>query len=363
MAHDVFISYSTKDKAVAEALCATLEAQGVQCWIAPRNITYGSDYGAAIVDGINESRVMVLVFSSNANSSPHIKREVDRAVSKGLTIIPIRIEDVAPSRALEYYISPVHWLDATTPPIESHLHALAGKIQVLLATSEPAAPTPAVAGASPPAHAAPRPVAAAVPVSRRFGLAAVIGGAVAGVVLGVVLWAQPWSSVKNPEPARLAQIEAQQRRDEAARQAKLDERRLEEAAKRAEETKRAEDATKRGEEARRADDARRAQALEEQKRAHVPVVAKPNQESAARPDPAGMKALVEQKLRARGLLKQSNADRWGVIVDITTGGVVTLTGVLRNNDERNETVRLAGEVPGVSEVKPRINVPQSWNPR
>jgi hypothetical protein len=362
MAHDVFISYSTKDKTVAEALCATLEAQGVQCWIAPRNITYGSDYGAAIVDGINESRVMVLVFSSNANSSPHIKREVDRAVSKGLTIIPIRIEDVAPSRALEYYISPVHWLDATTPPIESHLHALAEKIQVLLATSEPAAPTPAVAVASPPAHAAPRPVPAAVPVSRRFGLAAVIGGAVAGVVLGVVLWAQPWSSVENPEPARLAQIEAQ-RRDEAARQATLDERRREEATKRAEETKRAEDATKRGEEARRAVDARRAQALEEQRRTHVPVVARPNQESAARPDPVGMKALVEQKLRARGLLKQSNADRWGVIVDITTGGVVTLTGVLRNNDERNETVRLAGEVPGVSEVKPRINVQQSWNPR
>src|SRR6185436_5546378 len=133
MAHDVFISYSSKDKIAADALCATLEAHGILCWIAPRNISYGSDYGEAIVDGINESRVMVLVFSSHANTSPHIKREVDRAVSKSLTIIPIRIEDVAPTRALEYYISPVHWLDAVAPPLEPHLEALAGRIQILLA--------------------------------------------------------------------------------------------------------------------------------------------------------------------------------------------------------------------------------------
>ncbi len=82
MAHDVFISYSSKDQTAADALCATLEAHGIPCWIATRNITYGSDYGEAIVDGIHESRVMVLVFSSHANTSPHIKREVDRAVSK-----------------------------------------------------------------------------------------------------------------------------------------------------------------------------------------------------------------------------------------------------------------------------------------
>src|SRR5262245_53335177 len=143
MAHDVFISYSSKDKTVADALCGALESQGIPCWIAPRNIAYGSDYGEAIVDGINESRVMVLVFSSNANTSPHIKREVDRAVSKSLTIIPIRIEDVAPTRALEYYISPVHWLDAVTPPLEPHLEALADKIHALLGKAPAERPVPA----------------------------------------------------------------------------------------------------------------------------------------------------------------------------------------------------------------------------
>lgn len=67
MAHDVFISYSFEDKATADAICATLENNNIRCWIAPRDIIPGTDWGASIIDAINESNVMVLVFSQNAN--------------------------------------------------------------------------------------------------------------------------------------------------------------------------------------------------------------------------------------------------------------------------------------------------------
>ena len=43
MAHDVFISYSAKDKTTADGVCATLEAKGIRCWIAPRDILPGMD--------------------------------------------------------------------------------------------------------------------------------------------------------------------------------------------------------------------------------------------------------------------------------------------------------------------------------
>jgi tetratricopeptide (TPR) repeat protein len=132
MAHDVFISYSAKDKATADAVCATLEGRGIRCWIAPRDILPGIDWGEAIIEAINASRVMVLVFSSNANDSNQIKREVERAVSKGLPIIPLRIENVAPVRSLEYFIGPVHWLDALTPPLETHLQSLGETVRLLL---------------------------------------------------------------------------------------------------------------------------------------------------------------------------------------------------------------------------------------
>jgi osmotically-inducible protein OsmY len=419
MAHDVFISYSSKDKTVADALCGVLESQGIPCWIAPRNIAYGSDYGEAIVDGINESRVMVLVFSSNANTSPHIKREVDRAVSKSLTIIPIRIEDVAPTRALEYYISPVHWLDAIAPPLEPHLHALGEKIQVLLGkmgaeraaaappTLAPAAPAigapapPAVIGPS--ARTATAPVSPAPPEPRRVSWGLMMGGAFAVLALVALFWAQPWNpgdktreaagrqaqldEERRKDATRQAQAEEQKRQD-TARQAQTDEHRRQDAARQAllddqrrrdtaqaentrraaeEATKRADDATRRLEAARLAEEARVAKALAEQKRQTEQIVPRPPPTRDPGPvaalDPAAAKGMVEQKLRGRGLLKQSAGNQWGVTVEITSGGVVTLTGVLQNNEQRNETVRLAADVPGVTEVKQRINVQQSWNTR
>ncbi len=125
LAHDVFISYSSIDGTVANAVCEYLEGNGVPCWIAPRDINPGMDWGEAIIDAINGCKIMVLVFSSNANQSNQIKREVERAVSKGVTIVPLRIQNVAPVKSLEYFIGPLHWLEATTLPIESYLQPLA----------------------------------------------------------------------------------------------------------------------------------------------------------------------------------------------------------------------------------------------
>ena len=105
MAHDVFISYSSKDKPTADAVCATLESRGIRCWIAPRDVVPGEEYAAALVNALRESRLMVLVFSSGANQSKHVLREVERAVSMGLPVVPLRIENVRPSAAMEYYIA------------------------------------------------------------------------------------------------------------------------------------------------------------------------------------------------------------------------------------------------------------------
>ncbi len=136
MAHDVFISYSTKDKEVADAVCSTLEARGVRCWIAPRDIVAGMEWSEAIIDALSTARIMVLVFSGNANESPQVKREVQRAFEKGVTVIPFRVENVAPSKALEYYIGPVHWLDAFPPPMEQHFQRLFDTTRLILSAPE-----------------------------------------------------------------------------------------------------------------------------------------------------------------------------------------------------------------------------------
>ena len=142
MAFDVFISYASKDKTVADAVCARLESAGIRCWIAPRDIVAGTSYGEAIIDAIHAAKVMVLVFSANANASGHIPKEVERAVSNGVAILPFRIEDVAPGKSLDYFIGSVHWLDAMTPPMEQHLDDLAATVHKLIPESAQGTPLP-----------------------------------------------------------------------------------------------------------------------------------------------------------------------------------------------------------------------------
>ena len=136
---DAFISHSSHDKAIADAACAQLEAAGIRCWIAPRDIVPGSDWGASILEALDRCHMMVLIFSSNANSSPQIRREVERVVNRGIPVIPVRIEDIEPTKAMAYFMGPVHWLDAMSPPLEKHLERLAESIKMLLAVESPQA--------------------------------------------------------------------------------------------------------------------------------------------------------------------------------------------------------------------------------
>jgi hypothetical protein len=151
VAHDVFICHATEDKGVADAVCASLEARGIRCWVAPRDIAPGRDYAAAIIDALATARAVVLVFSTYANSSPHVKRELERGVSRGLPIIPIRLDEAVPTAALEYFISGAHWLDAMTPPLAAHLQHLGDAVEVVLSqpgTAPPPTMTSAVASAA-----------------------------------------------------------------------------------------------------------------------------------------------------------------------------------------------------------------------
>jgi len=132
MSKDVFVSYSSKDRPTADTIRDALERAGLWCWMAPRDVQPGVDYAESIIEGINGARVMVLVFSVSANASPQIAREVERAVHKGLPIIPVRIEDVFPSRSLEYFLSSPHWLDAIGP-ITGHLSLLTDAVRAMLA--------------------------------------------------------------------------------------------------------------------------------------------------------------------------------------------------------------------------------------
>jgi hypothetical protein len=119
-----FISYASPDKAKADEVCASLEAHGFNCWIAPRNIRAGHDYADAIIKGIHSSKCLILILSQAANDSPFVHREVERAVSANKMIFPMRIQEVLPSAALELFVSSAHWIDAWKGKLDDHVALL-----------------------------------------------------------------------------------------------------------------------------------------------------------------------------------------------------------------------------------------------
>jgi TIR domain/Eukaryotic translation initiation factor eIF2A len=113
----------------AEALCERLKAGSIRCWIAPRDILPGADWGGSIINAIGQSRAMVLVFSSHANDSQQIPHEVAYAVSAKVAVIQLRIEDVEPNDNLRYFLDTSQWLDAFASPFAQHLERIAEAVK------------------------------------------------------------------------------------------------------------------------------------------------------------------------------------------------------------------------------------------
>ncbi|TNJ35031.1 toll/interleukin-1 receptor domain-containing protein [Arenimonas terrae] len=128
---DVFVSYASADRDVAFRIVGYLEEQGIRCWVAPRDVGPGVEYGEAIIDAIGEARALVLVLSDQSNESQFVRKEVERAVSKTKPVLPVRIREVTPSGALEFYISSAQWVDAWKSPMEQHLLPLVAAIKAM----------------------------------------------------------------------------------------------------------------------------------------------------------------------------------------------------------------------------------------
>ena len=133
MSSEVFISHASGDAVLAQAIVHRLEAAGIRCWIAPRDIVPGTDFARSIIEAIEACAVMVVVVSENANQSRHVPREVERAIALDASLVPFRIADIEPSKTLQYFLASQHWLHALPPPVEAHIGKLIDAVSALLA--------------------------------------------------------------------------------------------------------------------------------------------------------------------------------------------------------------------------------------
>lgn len=130
--YEVFISYSSKDKTIADAVVHTLEEYGIKCWIAYRDAIPGEKYSESIISAIRETKIFLLIFSENSKQSRHVTNEINYATKVGSIMMPFRVEDVVPDDALEYYLGATHWLDALTKPLQNHIVRLKDTIKATL---------------------------------------------------------------------------------------------------------------------------------------------------------------------------------------------------------------------------------------
>jgi len=127
MTHDVFISHSSHDRDAADAASIALEQRGFRCWIAPRDLDPGRDYGEAVAEAIAAARVFLLIFSAATDA-----REIGKAAEAGLPMVALRVSDAPVGAGLDRLLVSAQWVDALTPPIAPHLDYLGDTVAELL---------------------------------------------------------------------------------------------------------------------------------------------------------------------------------------------------------------------------------------
>lgn len=112
----MFVCHASVDAEVAQLFVAQAESKGIRCWIAPRDVPPSTDYGASIMQAIGSCHLVLLLFSSSAGTSPHVLREVDRAIAQDRVIVPVHLDSAPLNEGMEYRLCTVQWLDEPVPP-------------------------------------------------------------------------------------------------------------------------------------------------------------------------------------------------------------------------------------------------------
>jgi TolB-like protein len=92
----------------------------------------GEFYADAIVGAIDAASVVLLVLSQHAAASPHVVREIERATSKRLAVLSLRIDLVQMPPALEYFLNASHWLDASVSGVTALLPKVVDAVKHLV---------------------------------------------------------------------------------------------------------------------------------------------------------------------------------------------------------------------------------------
>ena len=96
--YSCFISYSSKDEALAQRLHADLQDKGVRCWFAPEDLKIGDKFRVRIDEVIRTYEKLLLLLSEHSVASTWVEKEVETAFDREsecgkLMLFPIQLDD------------------------------------------------------------------------------------------------------------------------------------------------------------------------------------------------------------------------------------------------------------------------------
>lgn len=110
MKYDIFISYSRKDSAIVKKFAEELGKAGYKCWMDVDGIETGDEFKRKIALAIKNSRIFLFFSSRESNSSEWTVKEVNYAVSKRCTIIPVKLDDSDYDDSIDFDLSGLDYI-------------------------------------------------------------------------------------------------------------------------------------------------------------------------------------------------------------------------------------------------------------
>src|ERR687895_41052 len=112
--YDVFLSHSSKDKAVVRDIAERLRADGLRVWLDDWEIRAGDNIPSKIEEGLERSRVLVLCMSANAFGSDWAQLESHTfrfrdPLNKERRFIPLRLDETPIKGSLAQFLY-INWL-------------------------------------------------------------------------------------------------------------------------------------------------------------------------------------------------------------------------------------------------------------
>lgn len=185
----LFVSHHSSKFEVALHVEKALARHGVDCWIAPRDVGPGEAFDTAIMQAIRDCAGVLLLFCSQSDKSPHVKRELILADSAHKAIIPLRLEEIVPDD-LAYHLASAQWIDWLEKRDDS-IARIAAKAHQLAGLAQPQSAAPAATAAADNLHTAilsQATEAAPAPASVSVRTLMMVGLAIAVAVLAAMLF-------------------------------------------------------------------------------------------------------------------------------------------------------------------------------